>query len=302
MANDGPVFILGAPRSGTSLLYRVLSQHPHVTYLNQFVRKAPAMPELTALNRLPRRRTDWRDQTWFSDTGSAYVYGQRRGWIRRGFPQPVEGEPFFGRWGLPEAVSSSAADAWSPDALRVGVGRVRKADGGRRFVSKRINHNRRVAALAKAFPDAQFVHLVRDGRAAARSLTRVDWWSDCDVWSVGSTPSQWAKAGGDPWELAVRHWAAEVSAVDDGLTGVPETSVLHVRYEELAADLPGQIARVAAFADLASETEWTTRVAALGGRPPTSGSSVALTEAQLETAEKWQAEVLARHGYAWHRG
>jgi hypothetical protein len=301
VTGDNPLFLVGAARSGTSLLYRLLCQHPDVTYINQYVRRAPALPQLAALNRVPRAHPDWQERTWFSETGNAYVYGQRRGRMQRAFPQPVEGEPFFQRWGLPPAVAPGVAEHWDPHPLQTGVQRLRRADGDRRLVSKRINHNRRIAALARAFPGARFVHLVRDGRAAARSLTRVDWWPQCDVWALGTTPQQWAKSGGDPWELAVRHWAAEVSAVDEGLKGVPDDRVLVRRYEDLVADLPGQLAELAGFAHLTVHPEWLERIPALGQQPPAAAAG-ALTDAQLEMSDRWQAELLDRHGYALQRG
>lgn len=302
VTGDNPLFILGAPRSGTSLLYRLLCQHPDVTYLNQYVRRVPGTPELSALNRLPRARKNWRAKTWFSTTGNAYVYGERRGWLQRGFPQPVEGEPFFNHWGLPAAVSPAAATVWDPSKLRVGVRRIQRADDGRRFASKRINHNRRVAALAKAFPGARFVHLVRDGRSAARSLVGVDWWDQCDVWAMGTTPPQWASAGGDPWELAVRHWAAEVSAIDEGLQGVPGDQMIVLRFEDLVLDLSVQMAGLMHFAQLAPHVEWDELVKIAALQTPSAPSPGRLDDRQLQTAAKWQAEVLDRHGYAPHRG
>ena len=108
--------------------------------------------------------------------------------------------------------------------LRASFDRVRRFGGGNHVVSKRIANNRRIPLLARAFPDARFVHLVRDGRAVAYSLAEVDWWESEVVWWCGRTPPEWEAGGADPWELCARHWVEEVSAVDAGLEAVPRVA------------------------------------------------------------------------------
>ena len=94
----GPLFILGAPRSGTSLLYRALALHPQAAWINNYNRRLTALPELAVLNRLGQRAPDVRRRVWFGEDGdNAYRYGQRRSLFERFFPQPVEGEPLFER-------------------------------------------------------------------------------------------------------------------------------------------------------------------------------------------------------------
>ena len=73
----------------------------------------------------------------------------------------------------------------------------------------------------------------RDGRAVARSLLAVDWWPDTDIWWWGGTPRDWAREGGDPLELAAKHWVHEVEAIEEGLAGISSRRVLRVSYEAL---------------------------------------------------------------------
>src|SRR6266511_4315156 len=52
-----PLFIVGAPRSGTSLLYKLLCLHPRAAWISNWGRRAPGQPALAMLNRLaPRLR------------------------------------------------------------------------------------------------------------------------------------------------------------------------------------------------------------------------------------------------------
>ena len=49
---QSPVFLVGAARSGTSLVYKALCLHPDVAYISNWVARYPKAPRLAALNRL----------------------------------------------------------------------------------------------------------------------------------------------------------------------------------------------------------------------------------------------------------
>src|SRR6266542_5558719 len=103
MAGDdlAPLFIVGAPRSGTSLLYKLLCLHPRAAWISNWARRAPGVPAVVLLNRLAPRMPATRRRTWFgSDGASAYVYGRPRALVERLFPMPVEGEPVYRHCGI----------------------------------------------------------------------------------------------------------------------------------------------------------------------------------------------------------
>lgn len=257
-SDEGPVFVLGAPRSGTSLVYRCLALHPSSAWISNYVRRAPWFPELAVLNRVAARAPRSRARAWFGSEGAdAYRYGQRRGARERGFPQPVEGEPVFSRRGLTPVVegSADASAARAANALASDFARLRRASGGLVVVSKRIDHNRRVTELAAVFPRARFVVVTRDGRAVARSLRRVDWWPDFLVWWFGGTPRDWERDGGDAVELAARHWVREVESIETAVSGLSPDRVHHLRYEDLVAAPASRLGGLAAFAGLDPASE-----------------------------------------------
>ena len=258
----GLLFIVGAPRSGTSLLYKLLCLHPEAAWISNWSRRAPAMPALATLNRLAPRFPATRRAVWFgSDAANAYVYGRRRALRERLFPMPVEGEPVYRRCGV-------GRDPGTPDPAQ--IARLRRAfaglgrwGGGTVLISKRIANNQRIPLLAAAFPEARFVHLMRDGRAVAYSLSRVDWWEDGMVWWYGDTPRRWRERGGDPWELAARHWVRELASIDEGLGAVAPGRRLELRYEELVRAPIPVLQGVARFAGLADDPGWTAELAQL---------------------------------------
>lgn len=279
-----PVFLVGAARSGTSLLYKCLCLHPDTAWISNWVRRHPGQPALAALNRLSGRFPRARQEVWFGGGANAYVYGSPRSVLARAFPMPVEGEPLFAPGRAEE--------------LRWAVSVMVRAGGGRVFVSKRIGHNWRIPYLRRCFPEARFVEIVRDGRAVALSLSRVDWWDDSELaWREG-TPRQWRQAGGDPWELCARNWVAELDAVAAGLDFVPSAQRLRVSYEDFVAEPRRTLDDVARFAGLAPTPAWTRALAGLRFPDRNDSWRQQLDAGVLRTIEAVQGSHLRAHGYA----
>jgi hypothetical protein len=291
-----PLFVLGAPRSGTSLLYKALCLHPEAAWISNYVRRAPGVPALSVLNRAAAAVPERRRRVWFgADGANAYVYSRARRLGERLFPMPVEGEPLFARCGL--GTEQTAIDEAGAAALRGAFDAIARASGGRVVVSKRIGHNRRIPALHAAFPQARFVDLLRDGRAVAHSLSRVDWWPAEHVWWYDGTPRDWEAEGRDPWELCARHWVAEIGAIAEGLAAVPAAQVLQVRYEALVRDPLTVLAEIAAFAGLPADPRWEAELAALSFPDKNETWRDRLDPAVIARVEALQAEALADHGY-----
>lgn len=144
-----PVFVLGCPRSGTTLLRLMLDQHPSL-----------AIPdESHFILPLLRRKRAWQPQELFDE---------------------VLADPRFLRWGLdPERVRRRAA-AESPQGFAAVIETVFAAYAESRqkprWGDKSPPYLTHVATLHELFPAAQFVHLIRDGREVARSLASRDWY------------------------------------------------------------------------------------------------------------------------------
>jgi hypothetical protein len=293
-----PAFIIGAPRSGTSLLYKLLCMHPDAAWISNWNRLAPAAVHLGALTRLSRRLPARRRAVWFGADSNAYVYGRRRSLADRVFPMPVEGEPLFVRCGLPlELRSLDEVSPASVSALRRMFDRLQRYGGGSIVVSKRIANNYRIPALLAAFPEARFVHLVRDGRAVAPSLRKVDWWPDSLVPWYGDTPTAWEEAGGDPWEIAAREWVEEILAVERGLESASADQVLTVQYETLVSSATESLDTIASFVGLEPDARWRAEVASFDFSNRAEAGDGHLSADVRDRIEQWQRSVLERYGY-----
>jgi hypothetical protein len=291
-------FIVGPARSGTSLLYKSLCLHPQAAYISNWAARYPAVPQAALLNRIARAFSSRRLRIWFDDGANAYVYGTARPLARRVFPIPVEGEPVYTRSGIARPGGPDPRSVMPETELPKAFAAVRRYGGGSVLLSKRIANNLRIPVLADVFPEARFVFLVRDGRAVAASLSRVDWWPDSYVWWYGGSPRRWAADDRDPWEICARNWVEELQQIESGLDGVPVTQVLRLSYEELVAAPAATLQRVGGFVGLADEPAWRRAIGELAFPDRTETWKEQLEGVALDRITAVQRDALERYGYA----
>jgi hypothetical protein len=296
-AEPSTTFVLGAARSGTTLLYKALCLHPDAAYFNNYLRRLPGHPSASIVNRLARRTPGVRRRLWFAGGTDAYVYSNRRSVMTRLYPTPVEGEPAFARCGIGELEVEQQVAPDRVRELRRAAAGVQRWGGGNCFVSKRIANLRHIRLLADVFPSARFVDITRDGRPVAVSLSKVDWWEGRVVWWYGGTPQAWREQGRDAWELCSRNWVEEVRAIDSGLAQLDPGRVLRVTYEELVADPVHLSRRVATFAGLSDHRGWRAEIGRLRVSNRNESWRERLPPGAIERIEAVQAEELRRRGY-----
>jgi hypothetical protein len=290
-------FILGPARSGTTLLYKVLCLHPQVAFISNWRSRFARLPAVASFNRVARRMPARERQAWFGGGSNAYVYGNSRRFSDRFFPTPVEGEPVYTRAGIPRPGGPQPADVDPEVALPAAFDTIRSLGSGSVLVSKRIANNLRVPLLHRIFPDARFVVLIRDGRAVADSLARVDWWENSFVWWYGGTPARFRAEGGDPWEMCARNWVEEIEAIEEGLRSIPDEQLLRLRYEDLVMEPVHTFERIATFAGLPDDAAWRRSLATLPIRDQNEGWRTRLEPAVVEKVTSIQWQELERYGY-----
>lgn len=208
------VFVVGCPRSGTTLLQRMLDHHPLLAVANDthFIPRA-IDPEGGDVPLTP------------------------------GIVDRVLAYHRFPRLGLPEhAVRRAAAGSGSyadfVSALyEMLASRRSKALGG----EKTPDYVRHLPLLNRLFPWTRFLHIVRDGRDVA--LSALEWASPT------KGPGRFALWRDDPVAVCALWWRWQVSL---GVDGGRDASgrYLEVRYEDLVTD-PGRImGDVCRFLDL----------------------------------------------------
>lgn len=149
MLNDRPIFIVGAQRSGTTLLRYILSSHPRI-YIP---------PES---NFIPR-----------------YFGSHPKGILSRGQAiKTVAGildyRMFFKDWGTdrpdPEQLVDSLNTITPATILDAIYGQYAALHGSERWGDKSPIYSDYVDLLVEIYPKAQFIHIIRDGRDVALSM------------------------------------------------------------------------------------------------------------------------------------
>jgi hypothetical protein len=112
--------------------------------------------------------------------------------------------------------------------------------------------------LKTLFPDALFIHVMRDPRAVVASLLKVHFWNDLEAWwRDGATLASLIREGERPEELAAMYWVQETEAAIQSEAEMAD-SVMHVNYEKITESLSSELRRVFDFTRL----EWTRSQAA----------------------------------------
>lgn len=291
--------LLGAGRSGTTLLYKILAMHSKVAYVSNYVQKLPSLPSLSVVNRLLHRRPSVKRRAWFLDEGGAYMNSKRQR-LQALVPTPFEGEALYAHCGVPlTPAAGTPVDPAAVARLRAAFAVMRRCAAGDTVMTKRTANNRRVPWLAAAFPRARYIHLVRDGRAVAYSLLRVNWWDDHTLYWAGRTPRQMALDGADELQLAARNWVEEIASIESGIAELDSRQVLQMRYEDLLTDPMREVERALDFVGVAmdSDPEFRALLKGLNLQPRQEPWTQRWSAPELESVLRLQAPTLARWGY-----
>ncbi len=209
------VFIIGCARSGTTLLTQLLSQHQAVANWSE------------ANDVWDPQGYPWRDSACQTPPIEFDPVAFTARWVRDTQPRRAE------------VVATFGAYQWL----------TRKPF----FLNKSPLNTFRIPELLDLFPDARFIHMIRDGRAVAHSYTR----KQHDTMQEFPAPYQ-AMDLDFPFEtLALKlatFWKMnleEVARQDETLHLSERDRLIELTYEDLCADTMGSLDRLCDFFGLA---------------------------------------------------
>lgn len=215
MAGLGLNFILGNPRSGTSLLRLMLNAHPDIS----------APPECGFVMWLRDRYIDL-------DLGDASIVAR--------FASDVSASRKFETWGLPRErlgreLAKRQYDNYPQMAAAVHLaygtfrGKTPKVllDKNNYYISDAQN-------VAAAFPDGRFVHLVRDGRDVACSYLEL---------AKRSINSEYRPRLPVDIGAVAREWRNNCMAADQ----LSPDRAMRVRYEDLTSEPVAELSRICEY-------------------------------------------------------
>lgn len=202
----------------------------------------------------------------------------------------------FGRLGLdPRSVADEIINGPPTlgSALEITLRAYARRLGKPRWGDKRPGYVQHIDALLRMFPEAQIVHLIRDGRDCVAELKRTPW-----------------------WRMGVYHaiatWTQAIDAGSAAAKRLPSDGYIELQYERLAADPDGELRRLCAFlgesyvpAMTAPRTSaewgrWHAESSSLAGALPGSAArrgSRRLERWEMELCEAVMTDRLLAYGY-----
>ena len=283
-----PIFIVGVGRSGSTVFQAMLAEHPNLAWLSALT------------GRLPENL--WATRLWMRAIDLPLV-GPRL--ARLIYP----GECFeFWEHHVP-GFSTPCRDLLAQDVTR------HTKDGMGRLLTHVLTRKRhrllvkltgwpRIGFLREIFPDALFIHLIRDGRAVVNSMLNVGWWwgwRGPDNWRWGDLTrhqrEEWERHDQSFVALAAIEWKLLLDAFENARDIVPPGQYLEISYEDLCAAPTAIVKQVADFCDLPSPPAFERSVGSYDLRNTNYKWQDNLTAAQQRTLQTVLSEHLERYGY-----
>jgi hypothetical protein len=175
----------------------------------------------------------------------------------------------------------------------------RQTHGKPRFANKNPRSSVRIDFIRAVFPDAYYIHVIRDGRAVVSSLLqrmeREPWRKEIPFGDFCKPPDWRRNVRSDPAEQAALQWREIVRHVRDRRFVLGERYVEY-KYEDLCEDPRAVLGATFRAVGLPAEDEHMTEIPArltnMNDR-----SIDLLTPAQVETIEALERDLLAELGY-----
>jgi hypothetical protein len=206
------VFVVGCPRSGTTLLQRMLDNHPQLTVANDthFITRAVK----TTLRRdpNPQMKPDFLEA----------VLNYRRTY----------------RMGLEDVdIQHAATDSDTYAEFVSKLYNLRGARQNKPFSGEKTpDYCRQIPELHTLFPGSRFIHIVRDGRDT--TLSTLGWATET------KGPGKWGLWKGDPVGTCALWWRWQVGTGDrDGRT-LPAGQYRSLRYEDLVSNPQAELREI----------------------------------------------------------
>jgi hypothetical protein len=232
-----PVFVIGFPRSGTTVLSEAIAAHESFGWFSNYYNLMPNFPELSVINRmLDIPNIGWRLR------GKKKQNNNFISAIRKLLPYSVEAysvwESCCGEKFLYDYLLDHIADEYEKRKINNVILKVLKFQKKNRFIAK-ITGPPRIGYLKSIFPDAIFIHTIRDPKAVVSSLMKVDFWKDRDGmkrpwWHNGLSKGcidEWENSGWDPIALSAIQWREIIKIAWAEKEKIGRDDYFEVKYE-----------------------------------------------------------------------
>lgn len=241
-----PIFIIGTGRCGSTMFHKLFAYHPQLAWLTWFCDRFPMSPRynrwhMRSIN-LPIIGNYLTKKIYPGECWRFWDY------YCRGFSTPYR-------------------DLGEEDITENGKKKITKVLG------EIITHKRnrllikltgwsRIGYIKEIFPDAKFIHIIRDGRAVANSLINVDFWRGWQGpqnWRWGlldaEQMNEWKKYEESFVILAAMEWKILIQSVEKAKAQLDVSQFLELKYEDIISNPVSSFKQVCNFCEL----EWSNK-------------------------------------------
>lgn len=235
-SENGPIFILGAPRTGSTFLYQAICAGFELPFFSNDTNDRFAETPIVGLLR-QQGEPPWACLSERSAFGKI-----------EGGHQPSEASAVMKRWfggGHPSEIVSAGFLPGARDHMRRTV-QAAFAGSGAPLVIKNAWNCFRVDAIAEALPNAAFVWIRRDIAAAASSdlHARFRVQGDPNVWNSATPRNVEALRARPYWEQVVENQVAFNRAIRASAARLSPERFLELWHEDVCLDLAGALDRL----------------------------------------------------------
>jgi sulfotransferase family protein len=233
-----PILIIGAPGSGTTLLYQTLCSHRDLAYITHNMLRAGLRKHGRLVG--DRRKALFILQNLIHrDPASTLPHEADAFWMT-----------YFGdyySYRTENDISEEMASYFRKKVLQV-----QNLWSRSRFVNKNLQNCFRVRLLNSIFPDAKFIHIIRDGRAVVFSLlNKKDLGATSPILLVGFKDILGKKYQSERSELYNYGlaWAEYISKAREA-SAFGQSRYYEVRYENLVTEPHKELRNIVDFCEL----------------------------------------------------
>ena len=299
-----PIFMIGMPRSGTTAISEAMSLHEELGWFSVYLERYPALPWLSLLDHI----------TAIPKVG-LYLRGKKKqdkavaSMIRKYLPYPNEAFPvwtrFCGEKFASDYLVGQKASEEERDMVVTYIQKVLRFGGKSRFFAK-FTGPPRTCYLNSIFPDAYYIHVIRDPRAVVSSLLKVQFWKEggghVRPWWRNGLPDEyvkeWEDTGRSPVALAAVQWKRVVELAREEEALIPPERYVRISYEDIVEDPHGLLSMLfkkVALSDSVAAHSYITSFGKL--RNMNSKYKKYLDASEIALVERITAETAAQAGY-----
>lgn len=255
------IFIIGCPRSGTTYLMKLLASNRQFSWISNELNKTPFRYELT--KGLKYYKLPLIGKRFYLKSSA----------FNKPLPFPVEPWNFWNshisyfQWKplhffTPRNAVPSDLTPEEIEKTRNAIDQICQFGNTDVFLSKYTDFPR-IKMLKEIFPDAKFIHIVRDGRAVANSYTQkiksgdFNTSKEIENW-ISAWPEKWQKDFEDlnrnPIAFTLIQWKFFVSQIRAELTEIPREDFIEIKYSHLTENMYKVVTQLLDFCGIQMDT------------------------------------------------